>query len=361
MIRKSALVLTAALLVGACGGDSPTDDGTPGPLPALPTVTATSPLSAATSVTRNAAVTATFSEPMDVATINTTTFTLSQGGIGVAGTVTYSGVVATFEPAAALDANTVVTATITTGAEDIGGDGMAAARTWTFTTVATSATGPSAVNLGTAGNYVTLAKSAVSTTGATAVTGNIGLSPAAASFITGFALSAPPTTYSSSSLVTGQVFASNYNTPTPATLTTAVLDMQTAYTNAAGRTLPDFLNLGAGNINAMTLSPGLYKWGTSVSIPAVVTLNGGVNDVFIFQVAQNLVVGNGAMVTLTGGVQPENIFWQVAGQVTLGTTSNFKGIILSQTLIAMNTGSTLTGRALAQTAVTLNASTVTQP
>jgi hypothetical protein len=361
MFRTTALILTAAVLAGACGDDSPTDNGTPGPLTALPTVTATTPVSAATAVARNTEVTATFSEPMEASTINSTTFTLSQGGFSVAGSVTYSGVIATFVPTTALTANTLVTATITTGAEDIGGDAMATARTWAFTTVATSATGPSAVNLGTAANYVILAKTAVSTTGATAVTGNIALSPAAATFITGFGLSAPPTTFATSALVTGQVFAANYNTPTPATLTTAVLDMQTAYTNAAGRTLPDFLNLGAGNINALTLSPGLYKWGTSLSIPAVVTLNGGVNDVFIFQVAQNLVVGNGATVTLTGGVLPQNIFWQVAGQVTLGTTSNFKGIILSQTLIAMNTGSVLNGRALAQTAVTLNASTVTAP
>jgi len=66
-------------------------------------------------------------------------------------------------------------------------------------------------------------------------------------------------------------------------------------------------------------------------------------------------------VTLSGGAQARNIFWQVAGQVTLGTTSDFKGIILSKTLIAFNTGSAFTGRALAQTAVTLNATAVTQP
>jgi hypothetical protein len=144
-------------------------------------------------------------------------------------------------------------------------------------------------------------------------------------------------------------------------LTAAVLDMQTAYTNAAGRTLPDFKGLGAGNINAMTLAPGLYKWSTGVSIPATVTLSGGVNDVWIFQVAQNLTVGNGAIVTLTGGAQARNVFWQVAGAATIGTTAAMKGIILSKTLISMNTGSTLVGRALAQTAVTLNATTVTHP
>src|SRR5438552_2927716 len=72
-------------------------------------------------------------------------------------------------------------------------------------------------------------------------------------------------------------------------------------------------------------------------------------------------VSNGASVTLSGGAQAKNVFWEVAGQATLGTTTDFKGIILSKTLIAFNTGAAITGRALAQTAVTLNATAVTQP
>jgi len=111
----------------------------------------------------------------------------------------------------------------------------------------------------------------------------------------------------------------------------------------------------------MTLAPGLYKWGTGVTIPTGVTLAGGGNDVWIFQISQNLNVGDGAIMTLTGGARPENIVWQVAGQVTLGTTSQSKGVMLCQTMIAMNTGSALNGRALAQTAVTLDATAVTAP
>jgi hypothetical protein len=220
--------------------------------------------------------------------------------------------------------------------------------------------GPKAVSLGTAANYVILAKSGVSTTGVTAVVGDIGLSPAAASFVTGFALSTA-TTFSTSAQVTGKVWAANYAVPTPANLTTAILNMQTAYTDAAGRTSPTATELGAGNIQGMTLVPGLYKWGTGVSIPSAVTLSGGANDVWIFQIGQNLTVGNAAIVTLSGGAQAKNVFWQVAGQATLGTTSNFKGTILGKTLIAFNTGASITGRALAQTAVTLNATHVTQP
>ncbi len=133
--------------------------------------------------------------------------------------------------------------------------------------------------------------------------------------------------FSTSSLVTGKVYAADYTPPTPDTMTTAVLDMQTAYSDAAGRTLNDFTEIGAGNIGGMTLSSGLYKWGTGVTIPPCgVTLSGGANDVWIFQIAQDLTVDNSAKVTLSGGAQAKNTFWQVAGKTTIGTTSDFKGI-----------------------------------
>ena len=221
------------------------------------------------------------------------------------------------------------------------------------------------VNLGTAGNFVVLAKSSVSTTGTTAVVGNIGLSPAAATYLTGFTLIADPTNVFSTSAdppVSGKLYAADYATPTPANLTTAISDMETAFTDAAGRTLPDFTELGAGNVSGMTLVPGLYKWGTGLLITnAGVTLSGGADEVWIFQIAQDLTVNNGAIITLSGGAQAKNIFWQVAGQATLGTTTQFKGIILSKTLISLNTGAMMTGRALAQTAVTMNATAMTAP
>ena len=354
-LAVGALVALTVFAV-ACGDSSPTE-----PLTDAPRVISTRPGNAATGVARNVAVTAKFSEAMNPTSINATTFTLRNGLTAVPGVVTFAGVTATLIPSNVLAPNTTFTATISVDAEDLDGDSLATAKSWTFTTVATSPTGPAIVNLGTAINYVILSKSGISTTGATSVVGNIAVSPAAATYITGFGLSAPPTTFTTSALVTGQVFAANYNPPTPAALTTAVLDMQTAYTNAAGRTLPDFVELGAGNINGLTLAPGLYKWGTGVLIPTSVTLSGGASDVWIFQISQNLTVGNGAMVTLTGGALARNVFWQVAGKVTLGTTANFKGVILSKTLISMNTGATVLGRALAQTAVTLNATAITQP
>jgi hypothetical protein len=354
-ISRTLLLASAVLLAAGCSSNSSSAPNT------APSVLTTGPADAATGVPRNPSISATFSEPMNASTLNTTTFVVMNGATAVPGTVTYIGNTVTFVPTNALAPNTVFTATISTGATDMAGGHLAAAKTWHFTTVATGETGPAAVNLGTAGNYVILTKSGISTTGVTAIVGDIGVSPIAASGITGFALSAPPTTFSTSLLVTGKVWAADYAVPTPANLTTAVLDMQTAYTDAAGRTLPDFTELGAGNIQGMTLVPGLYKWGTGVSIPSAVTLSGGANDVWIFQVAQNLTVGNAAIVTLSGGAQAKNIFWQVAGQATLGTTANFKGIILSKTLISFNTGASITGRAFAQTAVTLNATAVTQP
>jgi hypothetical protein len=221
----------------------------------------------------------------------------------------------------------------------------------------------SAVNLGTAGNFVILSKTGISTTGTTLISGNIGVSPIDSTAITGFGLTVDASnTFSISPLVTGKIYAADYTTPTSSVMTTAIGNMQTAYADAAGRTETNIVTeLGAGDISGMTLTPGLYKWGTGVLINTGVTLSGGANDIWIFQIAQDLTVGNGAIITLSGGAQSKNIFWQVAGQTTLGTTSDFKGIILCQTLIDMQTGATLNGRALAQTAVTLDANAITAP
>jgi hypothetical protein len=149
--------------------------------------------------------------------------------------------------------------------------------------------------------------------------------------------------------------------PTPANLTTAVSNMETAYTDAAGRPTPDYTELYGGDLSGQTLMPGLYKWGSDVLINTDVTLTGGPNDVWIFQIAGNLTSAGATQVLLSGGAQAKNIFWQVAGQTSLGTTSDFTGIILCKTQIVLQTGAVMTGRALAQTAVTLDANAVTQP
>lgn len=216
-----------------------------------------------------------------------------------------------------------------------------------------------AVDLGSADGFIILAKTGISTTGVTMITGDIGVSPIDGTGVTGFGLTMDASNeFATSAIVTGQVYAADYAPPTPTTMTTAISDMETAYTDAAGRTLPDATELGAGNIGGMTLAPGLYKWGTGVIIPTDVTLAGGANDVWIFQIAQTLDISSATAVVLSGGARAENIFWQVGGQTTIDTDAVFTGIILSQTAIVLNTGAVLNGKAFAQTAVTLDAATV---
>ncbi len=226
----------------------------------------------------------------------------------------------------------------------------------------TFAAGPATVNLGKAGDFVILAKTGISTTGTTGIVGDIGVSPVVATAITGFNLVLPAdSSFSTSAQVIGKVFAPDYANPTPVKMTTAISDMETAYTDGMGRSLDAIVELGAGNIGGMTLAPGLYKWSTGVTIPTDVTLSGSASDVWIFQIAQNLNISSATKVILSGGAKPENIFWVVAGQTTIGTTAVFNGNILDQTAIVLNTGAVLNGRALAQTAVTLDSNAITIP
>jgi hypothetical protein len=214
----------------------------------------------------------------------------------------------------------------------------------------------SGVDLGVAGNFAILSKSGITDVYKSTITGDVGSSP-----ITGAAILV------TCSEVTGTIYSVDAAGPLPCVvndatrLTTAVGDMQTAYTDAAGRTNPDFLELGAGIIGGQTLTPGLYKWTSTVSIPTDVTISGGPDDVWIFQVAGTLTMSSAVRITLSGGAQAKNIFWQVAGAVTFGTTSHFEGNILGATGINLQTGATLNGRMLAQTAVTLQMNTVTRP
>ncbi len=225
--------------------------------------------------------------------------------------------------------------------------------------IAAFAAGPATVNLGTAGNFVILSKTGISTTGVTEIVGNIGVSPIASTAMTGFALTRDRSgQFSTSPLVIGKIYAASYAAPTPSMLTTAVNNMQTAYTNAAGRTNPTATELGAGNIGGMTLKPGLYKWSSNVKISTNVTLSGGKNDIWIFQIAGTLNISSGKKVILKGGALAKNIFWQVAGKTNLGSASVFNGTILDQTAVTMQSGAVLNGRALAQTAVTLIANTI---
>jgi hypothetical protein len=223
-------------------------------------------------------------------------------------------------------------------------------------TSAVALAGQEPVDLGTAGSFTILSKSGVTDVYASSITGNVGSSP-----ITGAAILLRCTE------VTGTIFAVDAAGPRPCAvnsatfLTSAVDDMEDAYLDAEGRTSPDFTEVGAGEIGGKTLRPGLYKWGTGVSISSNVTLSGGRNDVFIFQVAGTLLQASATKVRLSGGVKAKNVFWQVAGVVAIGTTAHFEGNILAKTLISMKTGATANGRLLAQTAVTLQKNDISVP
>lgn len=323
-----------------------------------PTVTSSDPLNDATDVERNKIVEVIFSEEMDPSTINPSTFTLMQGTNEVSGVVEYSETRATFNPTNTLSAETVYTATITTGAKDLAGNALAANKVWSFTTGG-SASVLASVNLGDAGNYVILAKTAINNNPTSNITGDLGLSPAATSYITGLALT-NFTGYAESAQVTGQIFASDMADPTPINLTTAVENMITAYNDAAGRPTPDFLELGTGNIGGKTLVPGLYKWTSTVTLPTDVTISGGADDVWIFQISGDLSMSADVSVILNGEAQAKNIFWQVSGEATFGATSHFEGIILSMTGITFQTGASFNGRALAQTSVILDGNTIVE-
>ena len=237
-----------------------------------------------------------------------------------------------------------------------------------FTSVVIPPVGPGPIDLKSAADFSTLTKSGISSTGITSVEGNIGVSPAAATAITGFGLIMDTNGQSSHTTiathVTGKVYASDYAPPTPSKLTVAVADMETAYTTANNLVTPaPIVNQGAGNLSGLTLAPGLYKWSTGVKINpgATVTLAGGPNDTWVFQIAQDLTLDPGAQVKLIGGAQAKNITWVVAGQAILNTNTVLYGNIMSKTLISLNTGAKVTGGLFAQTAVTLNTSIVVKP
>ena len=222
--------------------------------------------------------------------------------------------------------------------------------------------GPGPVNLGTAGDFVILAKAGVNTTAPSMINGDVGLSPAAQSFLTGFSLTSDGNTeYSGSTQVNGVLYAANDAPPTPAKMTTAIADMMSAYTDAAGRDHPDHVEYMAGALGGTTPSPGLYKFGTDVVFTKDCTLSGSSTDTWIFQIAGDMSIEADKQIILAGGALARNIVWVVVGKTEYGAGSHFEGIILGATSAVFKTGSTINGRVLVQTAVTLQQTTVTSP
>jgi hypothetical protein len=315
-----------------------------------PTVVSVVPVGAATGVCQGAIVTATFSKVMNPATINTGTFKLAAGTTAVTGTVALdsTGMVATFTPSSPLALNTAYAGTITTGAQDTFGNGLATDFTWTFTTAAAPCQG--AIALGRACGFGILAGSTVTNspiiTGTTThVTGDVGVSPGTA--ITGF----PPGT------ATGAFF-----TGVGSAAGTAQGDLTTAYNAAAGA--PGGAAL-TGDIGGQTKPPGVYKATTTLGITGNLTLDGqgDPNATWIFQVGSALTTAAGnSQIILINGANSHNVFWQIGSSATLGTNTIFQGTIMAQASITLTTGATLNGRALARTgAVTLDSNAVNVP
>ena len=229
---------------------------------------------------------------------------------------------------------------------------------------------PTPVNLGTAGDlkaagsYVILTKTSIVNTPTSTITGDIGLSPGTTRDIRVLDLVPDATNvFSTSPQVTGKIFASDHMSPTPANLTAAVSSMVAAYTEAAGRPAGTGANLdlGMGTLNGDNLAPGTYTWTSNVDIKGNITLTGTDTDVWIFQIPGTLIQESATQVNLAGGALARNIFWQVAGAVTIRTTAHLEGIILGQTSITLENGASITGRALAQSGVILDNNTITVP
>jgi hypothetical protein len=222
--------------------------------------------------------------------------------------------------------------------------------------------GPAPVLLGTAGDFVILAKTGITNVPTSIITGDIGVSPIAAAYMTGFSLTADSSNqFATSVQIVGKAYAANYASPTPVKMTTAISDMEAAYTDASSRVNPDFNEHNAGLLGGLTLEPGLYKWTSNVYISDDVTISGGSNDTWIFHSTGSVNIAANKNVILAGGAQAANIVWVIAGEMTVLAGAHLEGIVIVKTAANFRTGASLNGRVLAQTAVTLQMNDITQP
>jgi cytoskeletal protein CcmA (bactofilin family) len=309
-----------------------------------PFVSSATPWNGATAVAIGSTVTARFSEAMSASSVNPATFTLMRGATAVSGTVSYAAGAAMFTPALNLSPRTLYTATITTGAADLAGNHLASNVAWSFSTADGVVVVP-IQPVSSLGTFEILAGSTVTNTGATNVTGDLGVSPGTA--VTGF----PP------GILTGTLHAGD---PTAAQ---AQLALTAAYNDAAGRSVGA---IGvAGNLGGRTLAPGVYKSTSSLEISSgdlTLDAKGNAEAVFIFEMASTLTTTTGRKVILAGGARAANIIWQVGSSATLGTSSVFKGNILAMASITVTTGASVEGRLMARTgAVTLDSNVILMP
>jgi hypothetical protein len=344
-----ALLLAVVMAAGCGDTEKSPNPGNPGDPLTPPTVTAVTPLDVSiVACPSTALITATFSKPMNPATITVSTFTLTSAGASVSGQVTYGTATntATFAPSSGLAASAPLTATITTGAASSTGIHLASNFVWNFTTSSACPPPPAAIALGAACTFGMLgATPSVTSTGPTTVTGDIGVFPGAS--IVGF----PPGT------LTG------VKHPGDSIAQTAQGDLTIAYNNAAGAAGGAVLPADAGGL---TLAPGVYKTTSAqptLGITGNLTLSGPASGVWIFQIVSALTTATGnSQVIMSGGATAHNVFWVIGSSATLGTNTTFAGTIMAHASITVTTGATLNGRALASTgAVSLDSNPVNVP
>ena len=196
----------------------------------------------------------------------------------------------------------------------------------------------------TAASFAVLGGSTVTNTGATTVNGDLGVSPGSA--VTGF----PPGTVTGGTIHAADAVAAQ-----------AQSDVTTAYNSLAGQACT--ADLTGQDLGGKTLTPGVYCFSSSAQLTGALTLDaqGNAGAVFVFKIGSTLTTASGSSVLMINGGSPCNVFWQVGSSATLGTTTSFLGNILALTSITLNTGASVSGRALARNgAVTMDTNTVSQ-
>ena len=336
---------------------------------ALLVVTNTNPADTAVSVAINKTVSATFSEAMNAVAV-AGSFTLTgPGAASVPGVVGVVGSVATFDPDSDLAPATTFTATVSTAALALSGDALAADYVWTFTTgtQAAQVLPQLAVPLGSASSFAVLASAAITNIPSSLITGNVGLTPDTGSNISGFSVPA------SCPEIVGLMYAVDASGPAcavvdPVVLDNAKIDAGIAFLDATAsvRGTPTAIS---GDLNGLTLYPGLYESGSTIEISPggflYLDAQGDSSAVFIIRSANSITTEATSEVVLTKGAKATNVYWTAGTAVTLGTGSIMKGSLLAGTGISLLTGANLEGRALNQgpsaAAITIDTSTITLP
>ena len=382
-----AALLLAAFLTG-CGGGGSSGTGAiaPGAVCAagsvtIPTVTLSDPTNGNQQVTTSTggvagggkSINATFNMAMDAATINANSFTLSgaNGAMITPATVAYNASthVATLTTSAALQTNTVHTATINKGATSAAGTATACVYASSFTTVNLAATGLAPINLGRVASFAAASSSGITNTAAaptTHINGDLVLTPndtcnaVSVDNVGGFGLcnGFAPT-------ISGSVITPTY--PDTTTATAVMGDLMAAFLSitpsagppAAGSldgatSIPAGTTLGAATGSALVpgdnlFVPGVYRSTTSIFITDDLTLDaqGDTDAVFVFQSSSTIGTSVGARILLVNGAKASNVWWQAGTSATLGTNSAFQGNILASADVTMNLGATSCGRLLA--------------